>query len=70
VELGPRGLIRVEEHYQTSVPMIYATGDVIGFPTLADAYKYAAYDGLGVWEPRGVSRVICKFDTVWMLVSS
>ena len=35
VELGRRGLIRVNEHYQTSVPNIYAAGDVIGFPALA-----------------------------------
>lgn len=35
VELGQRGLIRVNEHYQTSVPNIYAAGDVIGFPALA-----------------------------------
>jgi NAD(P) transhydrogenase len=35
VELGARGLIRVNEHYQTNVPSIYAAGDVIGFPALA-----------------------------------
>ena len=35
VALGGRGLIRVNEHYQTSVPTIYAAGDVIGFPALA-----------------------------------
>jgi NAD(P) transhydrogenase len=35
VALGPRGLIRTNEHYQTSVPTIYAAGDVIGFPALA-----------------------------------
>ncbi|NJN97163.1 MAG: Si-specific NAD(P)(+) transhydrogenase [Anaerolineales bacterium] len=35
VALGSRGLIRVNEHYQTSVPNIYAAGDVIGFPALA-----------------------------------
>jgi NAD(P) transhydrogenase len=29
------GLITVNEHYQTSVPNIYAVGDVIGFPSLA-----------------------------------
>jgi NAD(P) transhydrogenase len=23
---------------------------VYNYPTLADAYKYAAYDGLGTWE--------------------
>jgi NAD(P) transhydrogenase len=31
----PRGLIEVNAHYQTSVPNIYAAGDVIGFPALA-----------------------------------
>ncbi len=31
----PRGRIAVNEHYQTSVPHIYAVGDVIGFPALA-----------------------------------
>jgi NAD(P) transhydrogenase len=35
VELGSRGLIRVNQHYQTNVPTIYAAGDVIGFPALA-----------------------------------
>jgi NAD(P) transhydrogenase len=31
----PRGRIPVDEHYRTSVPHIYAVGDVIGFPSLA-----------------------------------
>lgn len=30
-----RGLITVNEHYQTSVPNVYAVGDVIGQPALA-----------------------------------
>ncbi len=30
-----RRLIEVNEHFQTSVPHIYAAGDVIGFPSLA-----------------------------------
>ncbi len=30
-----RGRIKVNEHYQTDVPHIYAAGDVIGFPALA-----------------------------------
>jgi NAD(P) transhydrogenase len=30
-----RGRIKVNEHYQTCVPEIYAVGDVIGFPSLA-----------------------------------
>ncbi len=35
VATGNRGLILVNEHYQTNVPSIYAAGDVIGFPALA-----------------------------------
>ena len=35
VKTGPRGVILVNERYQTSVPNIYAAGDVIGFPALA-----------------------------------
>ena len=32
----PQGLLKVNEHYQTEVPHIYAAGDVIGFPALAE----------------------------------
>jgi NAD(P) transhydrogenase len=35
VKMGNRGLVIVNEKYQTSVPNIYAAGDVIGFPALA-----------------------------------
>src|SRR5204863_2634605 len=35
VATDERGRIGVNEHYQTSVPHIYAVGDVIGFPALA-----------------------------------
>ena len=30
-----RGRLKVDEHYRTAVPHIYAAGDVIGFPSLA-----------------------------------
>jgi NAD(P) transhydrogenase len=32
---GPRGHLKVNEHYQTDLPHVYAAGDVIGFPALA-----------------------------------
>lgn len=35
IEADERGRINVNENYQTSVPHIYAAGDVIGFPALA-----------------------------------
>ena len=42
IDLTPdsRGQLRVNDSYQTSVPHIYAAGDVIGWPSLASA----AYD--------------------------
>ncbi len=33
----PTGQLKVNQHYQTEVPHIYATGDVIGFPGLASS---------------------------------
>ncbi|MFH1686410.1 MAG: Si-specific NAD(P)(+) transhydrogenase [bacterium] len=35
VETDARGLIKVNDLYNTAVPSIYAVGDVIGFPSLA-----------------------------------
>jgi NAD(P) transhydrogenase len=40
IKVNGRGQIEVDEHYRTSVPNIYAAGDVIGWPSLASA----AYD--------------------------
>ncbi len=35
LQTDERGLLKVNEHYQTNIPNIYAVGDVIGFPSLA-----------------------------------
>lgn len=35
VEVDKRGRIKVDKNFQTTVPHIYAAGDVIGFPALA-----------------------------------
>jgi NAD(P) transhydrogenase len=35
VQPDERGRLKVNEHYQTSIPFIYAVGDIIGFPALA-----------------------------------
>ncbi len=47
-----RGLIKVNENLQTSVPHIYAAGDVIGFPALASTSmeqgRHAACHAMGV----------------------
>ncbi len=37
VEASNRGLLKVNEQFQTSCPNVYAVGDVIGFPSLASA---------------------------------
>ncbi len=37
VKANRRGQIEVDEHFQTSLPHIYAVGDVIGIPSLASA---------------------------------
>ncbi|MDQ2664523.1 MAG: Si-specific NAD(P)(+) transhydrogenase [Gemmatimonadota bacterium] len=37
VHCNERGFIQVDSHYATSVPNIYAAGDVVGFPALASA---------------------------------
>ena len=36
-----RGRLKVNEHYQTEVPHIYAVGDVIGFPALASTSAWS-----------------------------
>lgn len=35
IDVDARGRLAVNEHYQTTLPHIYAVGDVIGFPALA-----------------------------------
>jgi NAD(P) transhydrogenase len=54
VKTGTRGLIPVNEHYQTNVENIYAAGDVIGFPALAstsmEQARRAARHALGLSE--------------------
>jgi len=46
IKLGARGLILVNENYQTSIPNIYAAGDVIGFPALASTSMEQARVGM------------------------
>jgi NAD(P) transhydrogenase len=52
VTTDPRGRIVVDDHYRTSVPGIYAAGDVIGPPALASASmeqgRVAACYALGI----------------------
>jgi NAD(P) transhydrogenase len=66
VNVTDRGRIKVNEFYQTSVPHIYAAGDVIGFPALAStsmeqariamvhAFKLGYRSGLAQIVPYGI----------------
>lgn len=64
VDLAPdtRGQLKVNEHFQTRVPHIYAVGDVIGFPALASAAyvqgRYAATHIVTRQSPAGLARDI------------
>jgi NAD(P) transhydrogenase len=57
LEPARRGLIEVNEWFQTAVPHIYAVGDVIGFPSLAatsaEQGRLASAHALGV-EPKAM----------------
>jgi NAD(P) transhydrogenase len=52
IEPDDRGRIAVDERYRTSVPNVYAVGDVIGFPSLASTSaeqgRLAASDAFGI----------------------
>jgi NAD(P) transhydrogenase len=58
IKVDDRGRIEVDAHYRTSVPNIYAIGDVIGFPALAatsmEQGRLAAYHAFG--EPTPTER--------------
>jgi NAD(P) transhydrogenase len=62
VQPDARGQLKVNEHFQTAVPHIYAVGDVIGFPSLASAAyvqgRYAASQVFGVEVDRAMVRLI------------
>ena len=52
VKTGERGIIPVNEHFQTNIENIYAAGDVIGFPALAstsmEQARRAVHHALGL----------------------
>ncbi len=57
-----RGLLVVNEHFQTAVPHIYAVGDVIGYPALASTSmeqgRQAARHAFNIPGPRGQTDVL------------
>jgi len=62
IELGKRGLILVNEHYQTTLPHIYAAGDVIGVPALAstsmEQARVAMTDAFDLKFKKAVAQVL------------
>lgn len=62
VKTGERGLVLVNENFQTSVAHIYAAGDVIGFPALAatsmEQARVAMTHALGAGYEQRVSPVL------------
>jgi len=62
VKMGNRGLVLVNEKFQTSVPNIYAAGDVIGFPALAstsmEQARVAMVHAFGLEYKQQMSRIL------------
>ncbi len=62
VKLLKRGYIEVDHDYRTSVPSIFAAGDVIGFPALAstsmEQARVAVCNAFGFTYKRGVSELL------------
>lgn len=58
LEADGRGRLTVNEHFQTSVPHIYAVGDVVGFPSLASTSmeqgRQAACHALNISAPQAL----------------
>ena len=62
VAIGTHGTIAVDDHYRTSLPGVYAAGDVIGFPALAstsmEQARVAVCHAFGFDYKRQVSSLI------------
>jgi len=65
IEINERGFIQVDEHRQTSVPGIYAIGDVIGGPMLAHK---GSEEGVMVAERLAGQKSEMSYETVpWVI---
>ncbi len=62
IEVNHRKLIKVDSLYRTSVPNIYAVGDVIGFPSLAsvsmDQGRLAAIHAFNKGDTSGINSLL------------
>lgn len=68
LSVDDRGRIKVDEYYRTSIPHIYAVGDVIGFPALASTSmeqgRLASYHAFGEPTPALVSSMPIGIYTI------
>jgi NAD(P) transhydrogenase len=64
IEPDNRGIIKVNEYYQTDLPHIYAVGDITGFPALASAaYDQGRFAARHLMEKEIDSQLVRFFPT-------
>ncbi len=64
IEVDHRGNIAVNDAYQTSLPHIYAVGDIVGFPNLASAaYDQGRFAGTHIAEGHCDERLVRDIPT-------
>ncbi len=64
IQTDSRGNIKVNDAYQTSVPHIYAVGDIVGFPSLASAsYDQGRFAATHIVEGRLESKLVADIPT-------
>lgn len=66
IVVDDRGLIKVDSHFRTAVPNIYAIGDVIGSPALAatamEQGRIAACHAFGISMKTGTNAVVNEYE--------
>ena len=61
-DLTERGFIQVNDRYETSLPGVYAAGDIIGPPLLAHVASYEAIQAVeGMFYPEVVPKKVTLF---------
>jgi NAD(P) transhydrogenase len=64
IETDHRGNIRVNAHYQTAHPHIYAVGDIVGFPSLSSAaYDQGRFVGTHIVDGTCEDNLVHDFPT-------
>ncbi|MEM7014292.1 MAG: dihydrolipoyl dehydrogenase, partial [Verrucomicrobiota bacterium] len=62
IKLNERGYIKVDERYQTSIPKVYACGDITGPPWLAHTASFEAIQAVeGICDPNHAPKHVDVF---------